>query len=152
MACMKPVLTFVIVTLSWMLANAWAQAPAAPVADRTAPQAQTKAPHAAPDGKSAAPLKKPIRRRSVEQVISSMPPAPPIVTDGYRPGLQPRTPSLATPSPTAVLPPSPAQINSCDAGGCTDTNGTRYNGGVGNSATTGQGRSCLRSGTTMQCF
>ncbi|MFZ3287406.1 MAG: hypothetical protein WA191_11230, partial [Telluria sp.] len=61
----------------------------------------------------------------------------------------------APPLPAArlpVVPPGPVQINSCDAGGCTDINGQRYNGGVGNAGVDGQGRLCTRSGSTMQCF
>ena len=46
----------------------------------------------------------------------------------------------------------PAQVNSCDGGGCTDTSGARYTGGVGNTVLDQNGRSCTRTGTTVQCF
>lgn len=62
--------------------------------------------------------------------------------------------------PAAPRPPAPDRqppviINSCDAGGCLDPDGTRYNG----RATEGengvfldpQGRRCVRSGVHLQC-
>lgn len=101
-------------------------------------------------------LKKPVtKRRSAQQRIERMPTPPPIVTDGYRPTLNPRAPSLAgQPVPALPLPspPMPSQVNSCDSGGCTDTSGARYTGGVGNTVLDQNGRSCVRTGTTVQCF
>lgn len=96
--------------------------------------------------KPAPPPRKPVRRRSVEQIIGTMPPSPPL----YRP--PPPNPPLPSAGMAAPNPPSPVQINSCDAGGCTDVNGTRYNSGAGNATVSPQGRLCTRSGTTMQCF
>lgn len=93
--------------------------------------------------------KQPCKRRSVQQVVESMPPAPPPIQPA-RPALQGAPPLPAARLP--VVPPGPVQINSCDAGGCTDINGQRYNGGVGNAGVDGQGRLCTRSGSTMQCF
>lgn len=88
------------------------------------------------------PNRKPIKRRSVQQVIE---PTPPIVTEGYRPTLVVR--------PPALLPsPSPVRLNSCDAGGCTDTSGARYNGGVGNTLIGPQGQLCTRGVVNAQCF
>ncbi|MDP3672028.1 MAG: hypothetical protein Q8R69_20355 [Telluria sp.] len=94
--------------------------------------------------------KQPCKRRSVQQVVESMPPAPPPPIQPARPALQGAPPLPAARLP--VVPPGPVQINSCDAGGCTDINGQRYNGGVGNAGVDGQGRLCTRSGSTMQCF
>ncbi len=69
----------------------------------------------------------------------------------YAPRLTPRPPPLVTPSPIPS-PPPPGHINSCDGGGCTDTNGVRYNGGVGNAVLNPDGRLCTINGSTVQCF
>lgn len=100
-------------------------------------------------------LKKPLpKRRSVQQRIETMPASPPIVTDGYRPTLHPQPPRAPLPGVQAAtgMPPAPAQINSCDGGGCIDTSGARYNGGVGNTVLDRQGRNCTRTGVNVQCF
>lgn len=68
----------------------------------------------------------------------------------------PQPPAIAPPS---VVPPTvpragpspPAAVNSCDAGGCTDTGGNRYGGGTGNVYLDRQGRTCLRNGNWLQC-
>ena len=161
--------------MSLLCANASAQSkpepdqPPAPKAEKDArgePQARTeKPPHAMvpieldPVGKPEPdvadkpapppPKKKPLKRRSVQQVIEPVAPV-------YRPTLTPpsATPPVTLPSTgatTSVSPPPPVQINSCDGGGCTDVNGVRHNGGVGNATVTPQGRPCTRVGTTVQC-
>lgn len=97
----------------------------------------------------------PLKRRSVQQRIERMPAPAPIVTDGYRPTLTVRSPAVyGQPSPALPppSPPMPAQVNSCDGGGCTDTSAARYTGGVGNSVLDQNGRNCTRSGATIQCF
>ncbi|HEY0489689.1 MAG TPA: hypothetical protein VGD30_09280 [Telluria sp.] len=99
-------------------------------------------------------LNKPlVKRRAVQQRIERMPTPAPIVTEGYRPILTVRPPSVYG-QPTPALPPpaAPAQVNSCDGGGCTDTNGSRYTGGVGNTVLDQNGRNCTRTGTIIQCF
>ena len=48
----------------------------------------------------------------------------------------------------------PVIINSCDAGGCLDPNGTRYNGRAEPESGVyldPQGRRCVRSGDRLQC-
>jgi hypothetical protein len=49
----------------------------------------------------------------------------------------------------------PVILNSCDAGGCLDSNGTRYNGRAGESGNgvylDPQGRRCARTGDHLQC-
>jgi hypothetical protein len=48
----------------------------------------------------------------------------------------------------------PVIVNSCDAGGCIDPNGTRYNGRSepeNNVYLDPQGRRCVRSGDRLQC-
>jgi hypothetical protein len=100
----------------------------------------------APPPLNPAPNNEPAARRSVQEIIATMPAKPPVVTDGAQPSL---TPPAVPPSPN---PPPAAQVNSCDAGGCTDVNGARYNSGVGDASVSGQGRLCNRSGTTVQCF
>ncbi|NML62094.1 hypothetical protein HHL21_13605 [Massilia sp. RP-1-19] len=118
--------------------------------------AQAKAPEALPLKPDPSKLKKPpLKRRSVQQRIERVPTPAPVVTDGYRPTLNPRGPIIAGQPVPALPPPSPpmpSQINSCDGGGCTDTSGARYTGGVGNTVLDQNGRSCTRTGTTVQCF
>ncbi len=136
-------------------------------------QEKSAAPAKAPEAREALPLKPdpsklkkpPAKRRAVHQRIDGMPAPAPIVTEGYRPTLTTRGPIIsgqplpALPPPSrpvsalpAPQPPMPAQVGSCDAGGCTDTSGARYTGGVGNTVLDQNGRSCTRSGTTVQCF
>lgn len=141
MDSLKPALFALILVLPLASAAAGAQqqAPADPPAAKEAaadPAAQPVPP----------PKRKPIKRRSVQQVIE---PTPPIVTDGYRPTLVTRPPA-ALPG-TAPAPSSP-RMNSCDAGGCTDTSGARYNGGVGNTLLSPQGQLCTKGVVSAQCF
>ncbi|NHZ78522.1 hypothetical protein F2P44_04380 [Massilia sp. CCM 8695] len=95
------------------------------------------------------PKKSPIERRAVRQIVDGMP--------AYGPRLHapPAVPVSALPapstSPSSIAPP-PAVINRCDAGGCTDVNGTRYNGAAGNTVIGAQGRPCTANGATIQCF
>ena len=85
------------------------------------------------------PRRKPVKRRSVQQVVEPM---PPIVTAGDRPTLVIRPP----------LPvPPPVRMNSCDGGGCTDTGGVRYN-GPGAAVTSPQGQLCVKGIVNAQCF
>ena len=60
----------------------------------------------------------------------------------------------ARPAPVTE-PRPPVILNSCDAGGCTDPAGTRYNGRPGESENgvylDPQGRRCVRSGDRLQC-
>jgi hypothetical protein len=92
------------------------------------------------------PKRKPIKRRSVQQVIEPTPrigTAPP----SYGPTLTPRPPA-ALPDPL----PAPVRTNGCDAGGCNDTSGQRYNGGVGNTLLGPQGQLCTKGVVGAQCF
>ncbi|MDM5178756.1 hypothetical protein PO883_16265 [Massilia sp. DJPM01] len=99
--------------------------------------------------KPAPPNKQPVKRRAVRQIVDGMP--------AYGPRLHapPAVPVSALPapstSPSSIAPP-PAVINRCDAGGCTDVNGTRYNGAAGNTVIGPQGRPCTANGGTIQCF
>jgi hypothetical protein len=124
----------------------------APARDQAPPSGEPPTgkpePDVAPDKPQ--PKKKPIKRRSVQQIISTMPAAPPIVTEGYRPTLTP--PAPPTMSPPIATPAPPVLINGCNAGGCNDVNGTHYNPGVGNATVSPQGRLCNRNGNSMQCF
>ena len=91
------------------------------------------------------PKRKPIKRRSVQQVVEPTPRigvAPP----SYGPTLTPRPPT-ASPDPL----PAPVRINGCDAGGCNGSNGARYNGGVGTTLLSPEGRLCHNNGVTVQC-
>jgi hypothetical protein len=140
---LKPALTALLLAMSLASAGVGAQerTQTAPSAAQ-APAAKTEP---GPDAKPAVPPKrKPIKRRSVQQVIE---PTPRIVTDGYRPTLEVRPPS-ALPAPVA----GPVRMNSCDAGGCTDTSGARFNGGVGNTLIGPQGQLCTKGVVNAQCF
>jgi hypothetical protein len=46
----------------------------------------------------------------------------------------------------------PGRINGCDAGGCNDANGQRYNSGVGNTLLGPQGQLCTKGAVGAQCF
>ncbi|MEO7495181.1 MAG: hypothetical protein ABIT83_02470 [Massilia sp.] len=130
------------------------QATATPPAETVVPDKPQQAAQP-PKSTQASPAKPPAkpsppRRRAVQQIISSTvspPPASP--PPSYGPVLT-RSAPLASPLP-APLPGSP-RINSCDGGGCTDTSGARYNGGVGNAVISPQGQLCNRTGATLQCF
>jgi hypothetical protein len=97
-----------------------------------------------PKANNAKPVKPPPKRRAVWQVIEPVRPIGSAAPEPYRPTLTP-------PAPTVPRPPGPVQLN-CDAAGCSDLNGTRYQGGVGNTLLDSQGRTCTRMGTTAQCF
>jgi hypothetical protein len=130
----KPLLTALLLALSLAAAGVRAQEQA-PAAQEAAAEAPAKP--------AVPPKRKPVKRRSVQQVIE---PTPPIVTDGYRPTLVVRPPA---PSPLPVAPP--VRMNSCDGGGCTDTSGARYN-GPGPAMTSPQGQLCVKGIVNAQCF
>lgn len=94
------------------------------------------------------PVKPPNKRRAVRQIVDGMP--------AYGPRLNaPPVPVSALPAPSSApspVAPPPAVINRCDAGGCTDVNGARYNGAAGNTVIGPQGRSCTANGGTIECF
>ena len=151
----KPVLIAAILMSSLLCSEAQAtERPPRPA--ETAPEARADPAPAKPAKPAAdlAPPKKPIKRRAVQQIIDGMPPSTPAPNGPvYGPRLTPSTP-LPLPStlPPSAAPPPRTTINSCDAGGCTDTNGTRYNGGVGNTLLSPTGRLCSNNGITVQCF
>jgi hypothetical protein len=68
-------------------------------------------------------------------------------------GLPGGDPASRQSTPPEVRPP--VNINSCDAGGCLDPNGTRYNGRAVEPENgvflDPQGRRCVRSGDRLQC-
>lgn len=94
----------------------------------------------------AAPAKKPIKRRAVRQILDDdiRPVTPPAV---YAPTL---TAPRAQPQVHGV-PPAPATVN-CIGGACSDSNGGRFNGGVGTTLISPQGKLCNHNGLTVQCF
>ncbi len=130
---LKPTLAALMAALSLASTGARAQ--------EQAPAAKAAAGQCA--GPAVPPRRKPVRRRSVQQVIE---PTPPIVTDGYRPTLVTRP---LAPAPLPV--PPPVRMNSCDGGGCTDTGGARYN-GPGPAVTGPQGQLCVKGIVNAQCF
>lgn len=100
-----------------------------------------------PDPADRLPLaKKPLSRRSVQQVIGRMPesPPPPAVY-GYRPTT---VPGAAAPS---ALPTGPLPVNTCDPGGCRDASGTLHYGGVGSATIDANGRLCSQNGAWLVC-
>ncbi|RSZ57176.1 hypothetical protein HF313_10175 [Massilia atriviolacea] len=100
------------------------------------------------------PKKPPPKRRAVHQIVDSMPAYGPRLN--APPPMPPPVPLSPQPAPSAIVPstvaPPPAAISRCDAGGCTDVNGTRYNGAAGNTVIGPQGRTCANHGGTIQCF
>lgn len=139
MNCLKPASTALLLALSLAVAGVRAQSQEQPEAP-----AEKAATAEAPAKPAPAPKGKPIKRRSVQQIIE---PTPPIVTDGYRPTLVARPPA-AVPAPV----PGPVRMNSCDAGGCTDTSGARFNGGAGATLIGPQGQLCTKGVVNAQCF
>lgn len=140
MTCLKPILAALMLALPLASAGVRAQEPP-PAAKETV--AEPPATPAVPLKPTVPPKRKPLKRRSVQQVIE---PTPPIVTDGYRPTLVIRPPASL---PVPVSPP--VRMNSCDGGGCTDTGGVRYN-GPGPAVTSPQGQLCVRGIVNAQCF
>ncbi len=130
MNALKPAL----IALLMACAFAYAQETPAPVAPE-----QTAGPEVKPP-----PKRKPLKRRSVQQVIE---PTPRIGAEPYRPILEVRPP---IPLPQTI--PGPVRMNSCDAAGCTDINGNRFNGGVGTTLIGPQGQLCNKGPVTAQCF
>ncbi|KQV78509.1 hypothetical protein ASD15_22115 [Massilia sp. Root351] len=91
-----------------------------------------------------APSRNFTQRRSVPQAILSMPPSQPL------PQL-PRPPASAyTPLPAPVAPPASRPLGTCDAAGCRDANGTRYQ-GTGPVLLDPSGRPCRSDGHWVQC-
>ncbi|MBC7456089.1 MAG: hypothetical protein H7335_20795 [Massilia sp.] len=121
-----------------------AQPPVAP-----APIPAPAASAASPPG-AAAPRtgRVPIQRRAVQQVIV---PTPRIGPEAYGPTLVPRAPGAAA-APSAAPLALPLPTSHCDAGGCLDTRGARYNGGVGNTLIGPQGRLGIKGVVKAQCF
>ena len=92
-----------------------------------------------------APTQPSARRRDVAQVIQPMSRASaPARPYAYRPAIVAPT---VSPAPKAPLPQ-----NGCDAGGCRDAAGSRYNGGIGNATLGPDGKVCNRNGVWLQCF
>lgn len=103
------------------------------------------------DARKATPASKPVqRRRSVQQIIATVP--PPAVAPSYGPVLTLPPPAPAPAGVPPVYPPPPAQVGACTGGQCMDAAGNTYNTGIGNSGVNSQGRLCTRTGTTVQCF
>ncbi|MDL2357235.1 MAG: hypothetical protein QFF03_18420 [Pseudomonadota bacterium] len=129
-----------------------ADAPAAPAVQADAKPDRQPDPRADPRADlRPAPTRKPIKRRSVQQVITS---TPRIVSGGERPAVAvPAPPTTTMPAPPPTTMPAPAvRLNSCDAGGCTDISGARYNGGVGNTLIGPRGQLCTKGVVSPQCF
>ena len=139
MTSRKTVLTALMLLV--VLAFARAQPPVAP-----APIPAAAASAASPSGAGAPRTGRvPIQRRAVQQVVV---PTPRIGPEAYGPTLVPRAPGAPSAAPLAL----PLPTSHCDAGGCLDTRGARYNGGVGNTVISPQGRLCIKGVVNAQCF
>lgn len=91
--------------------------------------------------------KTPLKRRAVHANIESMRRP----TPSYGPVLHPPLPTPMPPQPLPTAPP-PVTIGSCTGASCLDTNGVRYNGGVGTTLLSPSGRLCNNNGGTISCF
>ena len=93
-----------------------------------------------------ATVKKPVPRRPVRQVLDDdVRPAAP--TALYVPS-PPRAPAEGA---IHGVPPAPANLN-CMGGACIDSGGGRFQGGVGTTLISPQGKLCNHNGMTVQCF
>ncbi|MES2317506.1 MAG: hypothetical protein V4631_08410 [Pseudomonadota bacterium] len=138
MGILKPVLVLAILSSVLLCNNAWATSPPPRIG------AVPDAPKATSKPLAPAPAKKPPKRRAVRQIIDGTPaPLPPVV---YGPQLSPAPPIGLPP------PPSPLILQNCQGGSCSDANGTRYHGGIGNTLLSPQGRVCSDNGLAVQCF
>jgi hypothetical protein len=146
MTILKPVLVLVILSSALLCNNAWSTEPPprlGALPDQPPPAPAAKADNRLPAAAPAPNAKKPPKRRAVRQILN----------DDVRPATsyQPRPmPPLQGPMPSAV-PPSSTIIN-CAGGNCSDPNGGHYQGGVGTSLISPQGRLCNNNGITVQCF
>ena len=139
MKTVKPAFIALTLALAFGVARAQAPAPATPAAREAGADAGAEAAPKPP------PARKPIKRRSVQQIIE---PTPRIVIEGYRPTLTVRPPA----APGAAPSQAPVRMNTCGAGGCFDTEGARYNGGVGNTQLSPKGQLCIQGAVNAQCF
>lgn len=132
-----------------LCADAWAQKPA-PSAEEYAklPVCTLSA-----DGKRlavepcrTAPLKTPMPRRAVRQIIQPMPK----VTLAPQVAMPAMPPSI--PIETLMHPPgAPMPTTGCDAAGCYGADGKRYNNAGGAAVITPAGKVCNRNGALIQC-
>lgn len=95
-----------------------------------------------------APAKKPAKRRAVRQILDDdiRPAAPSAAPPAVY------SPQLTVPAvqPRPGLPPAPVTLN-CVGASCTDAAGGRFNGGIGTTLISPQGRLCTDNGLTVQC-
>lgn len=96
--------------------------------------------------------KKPAKRRAVRQILDDdvrVRAAPPAV---YAPQLTPQAREREHAGPTMPgVAPAPINLN-CVGSTCHDANGGRFNGGVGTTLISPQGKLCNNNGMTVQCF
>lgn len=62
-----------------------------------------------------------------------------------------RSPAPLTAPILPIKPEAPFPVTTCDAGGCWNANGSRYQGGTGNIYLDSNGRLCQRNGAWTQC-
>jgi hypothetical protein len=152
MGILKPVLILVMLSSALVCSNAWGTTPPPRVGALPDPATPAATPAAKP---AAVPAKKPVKRRAVRQILDD----DPLV---YGPrlrssvGVQPLPSPVPTPPGVQSVPypvaPAPQVLNGCAGGACTDASGARYQGGVGTTLLSPQGRLCNDNGITVQCF
>ena len=142
MNILKPVLLSAIISAA-MLANVVAASERPPrIGEEKIVAKKPAEAKAAPE----VPAKKPVKRRAVRQILD----------DDIRPAAAPAVyaPTLKQPEagrPIHGIPPAPANIQ-CVGASCTDSSGARFNGGVGTTLISPQGKLCNNNGLTVQCF
>jgi hypothetical protein len=85
-------------------------------------------------------------RRAAPQNVERRPSLPSLPAATVR-----RSPAPFPVPPSPVKPEAPFPVTTCDAGGCWNANGSRYQGGAGNTYLDSNGKLCQRNGAWMQC-
>lgn len=127
-----------------------------------ASSAWADAPPAAAQLETALPVCQLDPQDSTKLLVEPCQPAPPVGTRRAVPQVIGRMPATQMPPPViqyqavppapSTAPSAPRPIGVCDAGGCRDAAGARYNTGTGNQSLDANGRICHRNGAFIQCF
>ncbi|KQW88433.1 hypothetical protein ASC94_23705 [Massilia sp. Root418] len=111
----------------------------------------------APDGKKLlvepcrpAPSRNFTQRRSVPQTVLTMPPSQQSQQPLPQLSRPPATAYMPAPAPAPVPAPAIRPLGTCDAAGCRDASGTRYQ-GTGPVLLDPAGRPCRTDGQWVQC-
>ena len=91
--------------------------------------------------------------RRFQQACFPVPSAPRVLREPISTRIEPVPvpPSIAAPAPALPgVPSAPVPITSCDAGGCWDSHGQRYN-GSGSILYNPAGKTCVRTADWIEC-